>query len=43
MCCKSHQCFKQNSDNKNVIPYFVARDIFIAQVGEKKVERKAEN
>jgi len=36
------QCFKQNLDDKNIVPHVVAPVIFISQVREKKV-KKIEN
>jgi len=40
MCRQSRQCFKQNLDDKNIVPHVVAPVIFIFQVGEKKVKKK---
>jgi len=42
MCRQNLQCFKQNLDDKNIVPHVVAPVIFISLVGEKKV-KKIEN
>jgi len=39
MCRQNRQCFKQNLDDKNIVPHVVASVIFISQVGEKKVKK----